>query len=73
MPKALPVLVRCSSSALMKMMKDSQLNLLGFKEFNPHIVSRDKTLPYYEEDPNGDMLLRDKIRNKGKTNNATRG
>lgn len=61
------------NGALMKMMKDSQLNLLGFKEFNPHIVSRDKTLPYYEEDPNGDMLLRDKIRNKGKTNNATRG
>lgn len=61
------------NGALMKMMKDSQLNLIGFKEFNPHTVSRVKSLPYYEQDPNGDMLLRDKIRNKGKDNNATKG
>jgi hypothetical protein len=61
------------NGALMKMMKDTQFNLIGFKEFNPHIVSRDKTLPYYEEDPNGDPLLRDKIRNKGKNNNVTKG
>jgi len=61
------------NGALMRMMKDSQNNLIGFKEFNPHMVSRDKTLPYYEEDPNGDPLLRDKIRNKGKNNNVTKG
>jgi hypothetical protein len=40
----------------MKMMKDSQHNLIGFKEFNPHKNTRDKTLAYYEEDPNGDYL-----------------
>jgi hypothetical protein len=61
------------NGALMRMMKDTQFNLIGFKEFNPHIVSRDKTLPYYEEDPNGDPLLRDKIKNKGKNNNVTKG
>jgi hypothetical protein len=44
------------NGALMKMMKDSQHNLIGFKEFNPHKNTRDKTLAYYEEDPNGDYL-----------------
>jgi len=61
------------NGALIKMLKNSQSNLIGFKEFNPHKVSRDKTLLYYEEDPNGDPLLRDKIRNKGKNNNVTKG
>lgn len=44
------------NGALIRMMKQSQQNLVGFKEFNPHSVSRDKTLPYYEADPNGDPL-----------------
>jgi hypothetical protein len=35
--------------------------------------TRNKSLPYYDDDPNGDLLLRDKIRNKNKNNNATRG
>jgi hypothetical protein len=61
------------NGALFKMMKQSQHNLTGFKEFNPHSVSKDKTLSYYEEDPNGDPLLRDKNRNKGKNNIVTKG
>jgi hypothetical protein len=43
------------NGALIRMMKTSQSNLLGFKEFNPQ-NSRDKSLSYYEEDPNGDYL-----------------
>ena len=61
------------NGALMKMMKQSQQNLVGFKEFNPHTVSRDKTLEYYDKDVNADPLLRDKIRNRGKNNNVTKG
>lgn len=60
------------NGALLRMMKDSQYNILGFKEFNPFKVSRDKSLQYYEQDPNGELLLRDKARNRGKNNNATK-
>lgn len=59
------------NGAIMKMMKDSKHDILGFKAFNP--VTRDRSLSYYENDPNGDLLLRDKIRNKGKNNNVTKG
>lgn len=48
--------------------------MIGFKAFDPDkLNTRNKSLSYYEQDPNGDMLLRDKMRNKGKNNNATRG
>lgn len=48
--------------------------MIGFKAFNPDkLNTRDKSLPYYDDDPNGDLLLRDKMRNKSKNNNATRG
>lgn len=59
------------NGALIKLMKQSQRNVVGFKEFAPN--SRDKSLEYYENDPNADPLLRDKIRNRGKDNNVTRG
>lgn len=61
------------NGALLKLMKDSQLkyNIVGFKSFNPS--TREKSLPYYDADPNGDLLLRDKIKNRGKDNNATKG
>jgi hypothetical protein len=62
------------NGAILKMMKDSKHDLLGFKAFDPiKHNTRDKSLPYYEADPNGDLLLRDKIKNRGKNNNATRG
>jgi DNA primase len=44
------------NGALMKMMKDSQYNLIGFKEFNPRTVTRDKSLEYWNSDENGDFL-----------------
>ena len=48
--------------------------MIGFKSFDPDkLNTRGKSLPYYDDDPNGDLLLRDKIRNKNKNNNATRG
>lgn len=59
------------NGALMKMMKDSQYNIVGFKEFTPNY--RDKSLQYYQSDVNADPLLRDKIRNRGKNNNVTKG
>lgn len=59
------------NGALLRMMKDSNPNILGFKQFNP--TTRDKSLSYYHQDPNGELLLRDKIRNKDKNNNATKG
>lgn len=59
------------NGALMKMMKNSQYNVVGFKEFTPNY--RDKSLQYYEKDVNADPLLRDKIRNRGKNNNVTKG
>lgn len=60
-----------NNGALLKLMKDSQTNLVGFKEFNPN--TRDKALEYYETDVNADPLLRDKIRNRNKINNVTKG
>lgn len=61
------------NGAVLRMMKDSQLkyNTVGFKSFNP--LTRDKTLSYYDRDPNAELLLRDRLRNKDKDNNATRG
>ena len=61
------------NGALLKLMKDSQLkyNMVGFKTFNPS--SRDKSLEYYEKDENHNPLLRDKIRNRNKNNNVTKG
>lgn len=59
------------NGALLKMMRQSQSGLLGFKEFNP--MSRDIALQYYKDDENADPLLRDKMRNRGKDNNVTRG
>lgn len=59
------------NGAIMKMMKDSKHNILGFKAFNPS--TRDSSLSYYSTDPNGELLLRDKTRNKGKNNNVTKG
>lgn len=56
---------------IMKMMKQSQRNVVGFKEFNP--ITRDKGLEYYKDDENADPLLRDKLRNRGKNNNVNRG
>lgn len=44
------------NGALMKMMKDSQHNLIRFKEFNPKTVTRDASLQYWEKDENGDLL-----------------
>lgn len=44
------------NGALMKMMKNSQHNLIGFKEFNPKIVTRDASLQYWDNDQNGDPL-----------------
>lgn len=59
------------NGALLKMMKQSQSNLLGFKEFNP--MSRSGSLEYFDDDDNHNPLLRDKIRNAGKNNNVTKG
>lgn len=62
------------NGALMRMMKDSQSDILGFKAFDPtSFNSRDKSLQYYQSDVNADPLLRDKIRNRGKNNNVTKG
>lgn len=45
------------NGALMKMMKDSQSDILGFKSFDPtKYITRDKSLQYYEKDENGDPL-----------------
>lgn len=59
------------NGALLKMMKHVQVNLLRFSEFKPN--SRDKSLAYYNDDENAELLKRDKIRNRGKDNNATKG
>lgn len=62
------------NGAIMKMMKDSKHDLLGFRAFDPiKHNTRDKSLSYYHQDPNAELLLRDKMRNKNKDNNATRG
>lgn len=42
------------NGALMKMMKDSQRNLIGFKEFRPN--ERSKSLEYFDADENGEFL-----------------
>ena len=42
------------NGALLRMMKDSQRNLIGFKEFRPN--ERSKSLKYYDADPNGEYL-----------------
>lgn len=48
--------------------------MIGFKSFDPEKMNtRDKSLSYYDSDPNGELLLRDKLRNRDKDNNATRG
>lgn len=62
------------NGALLKLMKDIHIKYHaenGFKTFNPMV--RDKTLEYYDTDMNADPLLRDKLRNKGKNNNVTKG
>ncbi len=56
---------------LLKMMRQTQSGLLGFKEFNP--MSRSGSLEYFDDDDNHNPLLRDKVRNSGKKNNVTRG
>lgn len=58
------------NGALMKMLKQSQQNLVKFSEFKPN--NRDASLKYYNDDENGELLLRDKLRNRGKINNATK-
>jgi hypothetical protein len=59
------------NGALLKMMRQTQSGLLGFKEFNP--MSRSGSLEYFDDDDNHNPLLRDKVRNSGKKNNVTRG
>lgn len=59
------------NGALLKLMKQSQYNLVGFKEFHPN--ARDKSLQYYKDDENADPLLIDKIRNRNRNNNTTKG
>jgi len=59
------------NGALMKMMKHTQTNLLGFKQFNP--MTRSGSMEYFDDDENHNLLLRDKARNAGKRNNVTRG
>jgi hypothetical protein len=59
------------NGALLKMMRQTQSGLLGFKEFNP--MSRSGAIEYFDDDDNHNPLLRDKVRNSGKKNNVTRG
>ena len=42
------------NGALIKMMKNSQYNLVGFKEFRPN--ERSKSLEYFDADPNGEYV-----------------
>jgi hypothetical protein len=59
------------NGAIIKMMRQTQQNLVGFKEYK--LNTRDKSIEYHEDDENADPLLRDKIRNRNKNNNVTKG
>lgn len=59
------------NGSLLKMLRQTQINMLKFSEFKPN--NRDRSISYYNDDENAELLKRDKIRNRGKDNNATKG
>jgi len=58
------------NGALLRIMRQSQHNIVGFKEFKPN--TRDKSIEYHEDDENADPLLRDKMRSRNRGGRAIR-